>query len=399
MGDLMVRPQGGEILQQGFDSQEIRPYSETAAAAVAAREQAAIQARYIMAMRSPRNIEQYRQKLLKECQRVSFAEVARYSKPVGGSNIEGPSIRFVETALRCYRNVFPEVTTVFDSDQLRICRIVVTDLESNISYATEIQVEKTVERRSAKGREAISSRSNSNGDKVYLVVATDDEVTTKQNALISKAIRTQGLRLLPGDITAEAEDVIIKTLEGGIAADPVAALRMLLDSLAKDFNIQADDIVAWAGKPIDRLTPKEIGQLRKLGAAMRDGETTWDQIMAAKDPAGSTEAAAGVAKRKLDLMKQQAPPPQQPAEQPKPAADPKAAINEKQQADIGKAAATATLSGEELAEIIKPYPTIAAIPAGEYQRIVEAILAAGQAKNPDPPKQEEKQGRRGGLRL
>ena len=46
---------------------------ETASAAVAAQSKAMVEARYIMAMQRPRNWDQVRQDLIKECRRPSFA--------------------------------------------------------------------------------------------------------------------------------------------------------------------------------------------------------------------------------------------------------------------------------------------------------------------------------------
>lgn len=299
MGDLMVRPtNGAAMVTQGFGEQSVTPYAETAAQAVAAREKAAVEARYIIAVQRPRNTEQFRVKLLEECKRPGFAEVARYSKPQGQSRVEGPSIRFVEAALRYFRNVDVSTTTVFDNADVRIIRVVVTDMEGNLGYASEVQVQKTVERKNGKGREVLGERVNSYGDKVYIVVATDDEILVKQAALISKSIRTLGLRLLPGDVVEEAQKLVVQTVSKGVVDDPKAALHRLIDAFA-ELKVMPEDLTAYAGKPLDRLQPKDITELRSIFAAIRDGETTWDEVMAEKDPAGSAEAAQDVAARKL----------------------------------------------------------------------------------------------------
>lgn len=298
MSDLMVAANSGAIVKHGFGETAVTPYAETAAQAVAAREQAAIQARYIMAIQRPRKVETFRVKLLEECKRTGFAEVARYSKPMGGTNIEGPSIRFVEAALRYFQNIDVNVSTVYDSPEMRICRVVVTDMEGNLGYATEIQVQKTVERKNGKGREVIGERTNTYGDKVYIVVATDDEILVKQAALVSKAIRTQGLRLLPGDVVEEAQQLVIATMSKGVVDDPKAAIRKLIDAFA-EYRITPDDLVSYIGKPLDRMQPKDITKLRTIFSAIRDGETNWDEVMEEENPSGSVEAAQEVARRKL----------------------------------------------------------------------------------------------------
>jgi hypothetical protein len=47
-----------------------------------------------------------------ECDRPRFAEVARYSKPQGSTKVTGPSIRFVEAALRCLGNIATYLTLI-----------------------------------------------------------------------------------------------------------------------------------------------------------------------------------------------------------------------------------------------------------------------------------------------
>lgn len=279
---------------------EIRP--ETAASAVAAREKAAVEARYIVALRRPRDMETVRVRLLRECDRPGFAEVARYKKPTGGKFIEGPSIRFAEAALRCLGNVYPEQSIVFEDDQQRIVRVTVTDLESNLSYASEILVKKTVERREPKeGQEIISERVNSVGKKVYLVYASDDEVQMKQNALVSKALRNSGLRLLPGDIQEECMDRVLATQRKKDKDDPDAAKRKLIDAFAA-IGIEPADLQAYIGHSLDRVQPAELADLRSIYATLRDSETTWDAIMEARGVTGSAADARKVAEEKIARM-------------------------------------------------------------------------------------------------
>ena len=107
---------------------------ETASAYVAAQAKAVVEARYVMALRRPRQWDQVRQDLLKECKRPSFAnnKSAYYRKPIG-DGVEGLGIRFVEVALRCMTNVLVETTMIFEDESKEIHRVSVTDLESNLT--------------------------------------------------------------------------------------------------------------------------------------------------------------------------------------------------------------------------------------------------------------------------
>lgn len=259
------------------------PVAETATAALATQAKAMVEARYVMAMQRPRDLDVVRERLLKECKRPSFAEVARYHKPIG-KGVEGPSIRFAEAALRCMTNVTIETLTVFDDAEKRIVRVAVTDLEANVPYSQDVTITKTVERRSVKqGETVIRQRLNSKGEPVFLVEATDDDILNKQGALVSKAIRTLGLRLIPGDLQDEAMDAVAETLRNRDAQDPDAAKRRLFDAFST-MGVSAEQLKEYLGHKADVLNPKELADLRGLFAALRDGETTWREIMDARQP-------------------------------------------------------------------------------------------------------------------
>lgn len=284
-------------------SQELAVQNETAGTAAAAQAKALVEARYIMALRRPRNDEQVRQKLLKECQRPSFAGVAIYRKPIG-QGIEGPSIRFAEAALRMMGNITIDTMTVYDDREKRIVRVTVTDLEANLPYAQDVTIEKTVERRQAKkGDEVLRTRQNKQGDLVYILAATDDEILNKQNALLSKAIRTQGLRLVPGDLIDEALYIVRQTRKTEDAQDPDAAKRKLFDAFNEQ-GVNASDLSAWLGHAGEKLTEKERSDLRGIYAALRDGETTWREVMDEKT--GSSQEGTHKASGLKDALKQTA---------------------------------------------------------------------------------------------
>lgn len=270
------------------------PSHETAASAAAAQSKALVEARYTVAMHRPRDMDVVREKLLKECRRPSFAESAQYRKPVGKKKneatgqweqqyIEGPSIRFAEAAIRCMGNIVVQEVTTYDDDEKRIIELGVTDLEANVPITTSITVQKTVERRKKKdGDEVIRERTNSYGDTLYILRATEDELLNKKNALLSKAIRTNGLRLLPGDIVDECMAVALKTAQNADAQDPDAARRKLLDAFAS-LNVSAEDLKRYIGD-LTKLSPKDLAELRALHAAIKDGETTWRAAWDAKFP-------------------------------------------------------------------------------------------------------------------
>lgn len=252
--------------------------SESAAIAMATQQKAIVEARYKMALARPRDLDLVRQKMLKDASRPSFATVAIYHKPVG-NGIEGPSIRFVESAIRNMTNILTETSTVSEDDERRVIRVAVSDLETNTYFSQDVTVTKTVERRKLpQGEKPIRVRANSNGQPIYILHATDDEILNKQNALISKAVRTLGLRLIPGDLVDEALWEIKKTMAQQDRQDPDAAKHRIIDAFAQ-LGVSVEALKEFVGHELSALTPNEIQLLRTTYTSIKDGETSWKAVM------------------------------------------------------------------------------------------------------------------------
>ena len=295
----------GAVVRQEFGASEVARSAETASTAVAAQAKAAVEARYILALRKPRDWEEVRLRLEKECKRPGFAESAWYQIQNRG---EGFSIRFAEAALRSMTNAYPETTIVYEGPDQRIVQVTVMDLEANVTYSQQVIISKTVERRNAKGREVVAERVNTHGDTIYIVQATDEEMLGKQNSLISKALRTLALRLLPGDIQDGCEAIIQQTRADKTAKDPDAARRKVVDAFAS-LGVTPTDLAAYLGHQIGQATTKELIDLSWLCQAIKDGETTWAAVMEARAeaggsaPTGSREAQQQVLAEKLAAAK------------------------------------------------------------------------------------------------
>lgn len=272
--------------------------AETSSSAVAAQAKAQVEARYLMAMNRPRDVMQFRARLLAECERPGFAQTVEYSVPRGGKSITGESIRFVETAVRLYTNILSETMVVFDDEDRLIQRITLTDLETNTTYYQDVVMRKALERRDAKGQEVISSRMNSTNQVVHLVRVQDDELAMKVNALASKAIRTNGLRLLPADIVAEAVAVARETVRRKDAEDPQAALLNIADSFERE-GIMPAQLAEFLGHPLaDKVTADELAMLRTAYVAVKDRLATWTEIM---EKTSVGEGEEGVSKTEAKL--------------------------------------------------------------------------------------------------
>lgn len=280
MSDLIRTAEStGLTAEQGFGTQSMSRTAEMQTAALTAKATASVQARYIMAVQRPRNWDNVRVLIMKECARPRFAAAARYRKPIG-AGVEGPSIRFAEACLRFAGNMDVQVATIFEDRVKRILQVTASDFETNASFGTEVTIDKTVERSSTKGRMVLGERTNSGGGTVFVVEATEDELLNKQNAMISKAARTLILRLIPADIVEDGQDRCIQVVREQIDKDPSGERKRVIDLFA-EVGVMPAALAAYIGHELGTLLPAELAVLRRVYSAIKDNETTWKEVIGA----------------------------------------------------------------------------------------------------------------------
>jgi hypothetical protein len=293
-GALTTQPRANQIARQEFAGSSLSTTTGVTEALVA-KARASVEAAMIAAKRWPRNMLDARDRVLRECRRPDFAAVAMYSVPRGAGRVEGLSIRFAEMALRSMGNMEATSETIYDDATSRVIRVRVVDYETNASVAVDFTVSKTKEVKELKrGQRPLGERTNNQGQRLFIVEATDDDVTTKQNAQVSKSMRTGILRLVPGDIQDEAKAIIRKTASDKTAKDPAAAQKRMLAAYAS-IGVKPSSIESWLGHTIETITQAELSELEGLFAAIREQETTWHEVLSAalaeREPASAKAPA------------------------------------------------------------------------------------------------------------
>jgi hypothetical protein len=276
--------------RQEFGALEMAAHGETAGTVMAAQAQAAVQARYVMALRRPRDIDDVRVRILNDSKRPSFAKIARYDKPISGKHIRGLSIKFMESFAQAYGNIYVDTPTIYDDAEKRIVRVVVSDLETNVTYQKDIAIAKTVERlQPREGQTVLRSRTNSVGKTTYLVEATEDDLLVKEGGLVSRVLRKIYERLLPKDIQEECEAQVIETQQDEDAKDPGAARKAIADAFA-ELAVKPSDLKVYLDHDLDNSSPAELGELRGIYTAIKEGTATWREVLAAKTGGEEGEA-------------------------------------------------------------------------------------------------------------
>lgn len=281
----------GAIVREGFANKEIERRGETTSSALVAQARAEIEARYVMALQRPRDFGDVRVKLLKACERPEFAARAMYSIPRRGAKgrltgaedvVEGLSVRFAEEAVRQARNIWQPTRTTYDDDYKRQISVSCIDLENNITYGKEVLIDKTVERREAKdGRVVLGQRTNSAGTVVYIVQSTEEELLQKENALCSRALRTEALRLIPADIIEECEKKLVQTRTNETKRDPDGARKQIADSFAA-LGVMPSELALYLGiADLAAAAPVQLDTLRGLYVAVREGDVVFAEALKA----------------------------------------------------------------------------------------------------------------------
>jgi hypothetical protein len=291
VSNLAKTVEAGTTVREGFGETAIERKAETASAMVTAQAQAEIQARYVMAVQHPRDDDNVRVRLLRECKRPNFAKRAFYSLPKGdkpgritgtANRIEGLSIRFAEAAIRIAGNIWQPTRTIYDDDFKRMVNVAAIDLETNAIYSRDVVVEKTVERSKPRsGAVILGKRTNSAGNEVYIVQATEEEILQKESNLVSRMLRTEALRLIGADTLEECEVAIFATIKAADAADPDGARKEIADAFAT-INVMPSDLKMYLGHELDQCSPPELTMLRALFAAIREGEVAWAEALREK---------------------------------------------------------------------------------------------------------------------
>lgn len=292
----------GEVMQPSF-----------ASSGQAIQIQAVSLMRFESARRNPRDWDNIRVRILKECARPAFATMCMYGVKRGNSMIQGFSVRFAECVARHVCNTTILESVVADEPDRRIVRISVLDVETNTEYAQDIYLDKVVERSYANDREILSQRTNSKGGITFIVRATEDELKNKKNAEASKAMRNCILRLVPGDILEDAKVKIQESISNEAKQDPQAFAKRIMDGFAA-IGIDPSQIKEYVGKPtLSALTTGEVDDLRSVLQGIKDGELTWAGALAARDSgdrqtAEAPEPPKGARSKVAEKVKQLAPP-------------------------------------------------------------------------------------------
>lgn len=269
--------------------------TELAPTAAAAEKQFEIQSAIIIAKRFPRSEEAAFQKLMKACQRTSFAEDAEYSFPRGDSRVNGPSVQLAREAARVWTNIRYGLTILRDDAQSRQIQGWAWDVETNTKVTAEDDFQKLIYR---KGKGWISP------DERDL-----RELTNRRGAIL---VRNSILQVLPKDYIEDAQEMCRQTLRSSATKDPDEAKKKIILAFSA-LNVTPEMLEGYLKHPLAQCSPAELVDLRGIYKSIADGNSTWSEYVSPdKEPNGDgssngqskSERLADALKGRADAVKQ-----------------------------------------------------------------------------------------------
>lgn len=237
--------------------------SELAPTGAAAEKQFEIQGAIIVARNFPRNEDAAFQKLMKACQRSSFAEDAAYSFPRGGQTVEGPSVNLAREAARVWGNIRYGLEVIRDDDSSRQIRGWAWDMETNTKVTAEDDFAKLVYRKK----------------EGWIKPDERDlrELTNRRGAIL---VRNCLLQVLPKDLIEDAMQMAKQTMRLGAERDPEGSRKKLILEFS-ELNVTPEMLEKKLGHPLAQCSPAEIADLRTVYKSIADGNSTWAEYVGA----------------------------------------------------------------------------------------------------------------------
>jgi len=224
---------------------------------------AEIQSSIIIAKKFPRNEDKSYEKLMKACKRTSFAKIASYSFPRGGSTVSGPSINLAREAARVWENIEYGIIVIRDDEDERQIRAFAWDKETNSKVFAEDSFKKLVYRKAGGGQ----------------WVKPDErdlrELTNRRGAIL---VRNCILSLLPSDIVEDAINSCKTTLKDKAQKDPDGERKAIIISFSK-LHITPEMLSQKLGHPIAESSSEEIAELREIYFSIKDGNSKWHEYL------------------------------------------------------------------------------------------------------------------------
>lgn len=269
--DLMIIDQStGEVTpyEGGIGIEESRAIAES-------------QAGFVIAKRFPRNREQAKLAIMRECESVRLAEEAEFAFPKGNKTVHGASIRLLEVIAQNWGNISSGVRELEVRDDDTLMQAFAYDLETNAREERMFTVPNFI---MLKG-----------GQRKYLEDPRDlYELRANMGARRKRACLEA---VIPRHIIDEAVDICRDTvIEKGTPVTPENIEKMV--AAFEEIGVTEEMLELRQQKKLKALTGPEFRALKRIYKGIEDGITTTDKVFGDESLTQPKEKAPPKAKAK-----------------------------------------------------------------------------------------------------
>lgn len=229
------------------------------------------QAMMIVAKRFPRDENEAYMRAMKACESPGLASVAMYAYKRGGTMVEGPTVRLMETLMRCWTNAvagFQELSRDRGKSEVEAFA---WDMEANVKFSRKFTVAHIRDKKG--GNEAVTAERD-----VYELVAN----------MAQRRVRSCIQNMVPGYIIDAAVNQCKKTLMGGSGKPLQERVRDMLMAFDQ-IGVTKAMVEAWLTHDVSAMVPAQLVRLQQIYVSIRDGvaprEEYFDMTAGKPEPA------------------------------------------------------------------------------------------------------------------
>jgi hypothetical protein len=226
-----------------------------------AQENAIINQQIATAKRYPRNIQDAKDELINlAASDPAVAEECFYGLARGGTEIEGPSVRLAELVEYCWGNIRVETRIIDIGEKFVTAQAQAADLERNNAVRAEC-------------KRRITDR---NGKRY-----NDDLIQVTANAAAAIAYRNAIFKLVPPAVLKREFDQIDRARKDQSLPKRIEKAKKLF----KTMKVEEANLLDYVGKSDwDEITHDDLNKLGNLATALKNGETTVEEVFPAAGP-------------------------------------------------------------------------------------------------------------------
>ncbi len=247
---------------EDYEIMQVEATAASSAQTLDATERATVDSQVATAKMYPRNLKRsIDNSIVMATMDIQTAQSCGYALPRGGKYITGPSVHLAKIIVSNWGNVRSEAKVTQITDKQVIARGTCWDLENNVASAFEVR------------RSIIRSKGNR---------FTDDMITVTGNAACSIAYRNAVFSVIPKAVTDKVYLAAQQKAQSDLASEEKLLERRdkCIASFLNEYGITEDELVKLCGKQtVNQIRKEEILLLRSTYQALRDGDTTVDELM------------------------------------------------------------------------------------------------------------------------